>query len=108
MANQSKNGVHINFTNLILYGNRVGFFDIENINRYISKYGIKKTIIFIKEKMHPNLKNKIDINKFKFIISINPKKSAKNFYAAMQKTNKRSVLKKLEDISDRSIMQDPL
>ena len=93
----------------VLYGDKLGFVDLESISKIIQNRLCDKIIVFLSSEPHENIKKILnDYPQIELRLASNPRKEAKKYkkLISTQNANMTSVLYPLETIADRSIWHD--
>ncbi|GEM_PF-2037849 len=92
---------------LIAYGDALGIFDVWQLGKVKKKFSLEKTIVVIKKNPTEKVIEEAEKNGLEVKISEKPKEYAEKLKDELQTSEKKVGVKKLEEVADRSIMQDP-
>ena len=97
------------YNTYVIFGNKLGFVDLESLENLLNNKACENIILFIKEEPHKNVKEQLkNISSIKIIISDNPRKSAKRYKKEKKRENRDLSIGvfSLEHIADRSLWHD--
>ena len=92
---------------LIAYGDQMGIFDVWEFGKLKKKYELERAIAVVKKKPTEKVYEEADKNGVEIIISNNPKKYAEDLKREIECPEKMVGVRKLEEVADRSLSQDP-
>ena len=92
---------------LIAYGDQMGIFDVWEFGKLKKKFALERAIAVIKKKPTDKVYDEADKNGVEIIISNNPRQHAEHLKRELEAPDKKVGVKKLEEVADRSLSQDP-
>ncbi len=92
---------------LIAYGDALGIFDVWEFGKLIKKFNLEKGIAIVKKKPTPKVYEEAEKNHVEIMISQNPKEFSQQVKKQLEQPDLKIAIRKLEEVADRSIMQDP-
>ncbi len=92
---------------LIAYGDALGIFDVWEFGKLIKKYNLEKGIAIVRKKPTQKVYEEAEKNQVEIMVSQNPKEFAQQIKKQIEQPNSKVAVRKLEEVADRSIMQDP-
>ena len=92
---------------LIAYGEAIGIFDVWEYGKLRKKFNLERAIAVVQKKPTDKVYAEAQKNGIEIVISDNPKKYAENLKRELECPEKRVGVRRLEEVADRSIMQDP-
>ena len=92
---------------LIAYGEAIGIFDVWEYGKLKNKFALERAIAVVKKKPTDKVYQEAEKNGIEIMVSDNPKRYAENLKKELECPEKKVGVRKLEEVADRSIMQDP-
>ncbi len=92
---------------LIAYGNAAGIYDVWEVARFARRHRIKEAVIVVEKEPTKAVAEEARRKGIKLIIDDKPSVCSSKLKNELESENRSVILKKLENIADRSIMQDP-
>ena len=93
---------------LIIYADRGGVRDIWDIYKLRKRWGLRETILVVKEKPNKNVEKQAILKEVELLIDENPKFFAKLLKQQYEKHGNRCIIKSIEDVSERNFTMDPM
>ncbi len=93
---------------LIIYADRGGVRDIWDIEKLRKRWGLRKTILVIREKPNKIVEKQAILKEVELHVHENPRSFAKLMKKEFERKGIRSVVKSIEDISERNFTMDPM
>lgn len=92
---------------LIVYGEVIGIFDVWEFGKVIEKLNLERGIAIVKKNPTQKVFEEAEKNRVEIMVSENPKEYAQQLKRKLEKPDLKIGVRKLEEVADRSIMQDP-
>ena len=92
---------------LIAYGDQMGIFDVWEFGKVKKKFQLERAIAIVKKEPTEKVYDEADKNGVEIIVSNNPKQHAENLKKELESPDKKIGIRKLEEVADRSLSQDP-
>ncbi len=92
---------------LIAYGDALGIFDVWEFGKLIKRFKLERGIAIVKKEPTQKVYEEAEKNHVEIMISQNPKEFAQQMRKQLETPNYKVAVRKLEEVADRSIMQDP-
>ncbi len=93
---------------LIVYADRGGIRDIWDIYKLRKRWGLRKTVLVVKEKPNKNVEKQAILKEVELHVNENPKIFAKLLKQEFERHGNRCIIKTIEDVSERNFTMDPM
>ncbi len=92
---------------LIAYGDALGIFDVWQFGKVKEKFSLERAIAVVKKQPTDKVIEEAGKNGIEVHVTEKPREFAEKLKEELQTPDKKVGVKKLEEVADRSILQDP-
>ena len=89
---------------ILIHGTRLGWVDVENLQEYLDKKCCTDCWLYLETAPVERVERALEEDtRIRLRVSKHPKKSAKAYYEELDKEGRSVEIKRLEEVSDRSM-----